>query len=326
MKKYILGILLAGSLHLEAQSDWCYIPDGQTVYSEICCPADCCPPTCNTPCSPFPVLLVDLQGGARRDSFSFSVRGPGGVPNRQIRQRYPRIKSTLGAVNVWLQLNKEWYLRGYADYSYITHGKEKQSFYNSQQSLIYRYDSQANSGYLYDFSGGLGWALPCLPNWFTVAAVGGYSREGQYIRSSHAKRTTPQGNQEHISGRHSKLQMSWTGPWAGTDVAIRYGGLKVGGTFEYHWARFRATEHQDEGGNCVQNCNLKNKFHASGQGLVFGLTATQLFCDNWRFGFVGKLQYWKTKSGHYSADGEKLRLNPVSWNSGSLAVNLGYRF
>ncbi len=66
-----------------------------------------------------------------------------------------------------------------------------------------------------DFLGGLGWTLPCFPKWLTASAVGGYSREGQTIKSNHAKLSTPAGNQGHVKGRHSKLQATWTGPWAG---------------------------------------------------------------------------------------------------------------
>lgn len=327
MWKQVFGLVLLGSTtQLFGQSTCCYVPDGQTVYSEICCPDECCPPTCPAPCNLFPVLVVDLQGGVRRDSLSFSVRGQNNIPDRYLRQKYTKIKSIVGAVNVWYQANRRLYLRGYADYAGITSGKQKQTFYdlNGDPALFYR--QKAHSGYLYDFLGGLGWVFPCLPHWFTFAAAGGYSQDGQYIKSNHAKLTTPAGDQGHVPGRHSNLKVTWTGPWAGVDMAIRYQGLKVGGTFEYHWANFRATENQTAGGGCVNNCRTVNKLHSNGRGLVGVLSATQVCCENWRFGFVGRLQYWETTKGHYTEDGLRLPLNRVKWSSGSLVADLGYRF
>lgn len=326
MWKQFLGLALMASTHLFAQNCWYYVPDGQTIYSEVCCPTELCPPECPEPCNIFPVLVVDLQAGIRRDSFSFTVQGPDGVPSTFIRQKYPKIKSGIAAVNVWYQYNRQLYFRGYADYANISHGKEKQTFYDANGDMALRYEEQSHSGHMYDFLGGFGWNLPCLPDWFTFAPAGGYSQEVQSIESNRAKLRTPAGNQGRVSGRHSKLQTNWYGPWAGVDMAIRYRGLKVGGTFEYHWATFHATEHQTAGGSCVNNCNTRNNFNAQGRGLVGVLSATQVFCNNWRFGFVGKLQYWKTRSGDYSFDGEKLRLNRFKWNSGSLVANIGYRF
>lgn len=329
MCKQIFYLVLFASAHLFGQDCWCYMPEGQTIYSEVCCPNDLCPPECNLPCTPYPVMLIDVQGGVRRDSFSFSVQGPHGVPNRFLQQKYSKVKSAVGAVNVWFQVNETWYLRGYADYASISHATEKQTFNNSAGDLALRYRSHSNGGYLYDFLGGLGWILPCIPcipENLTVAIVGGYSREGQCFKSHKAKLTTPAGDQGKVPGRHSKLQASWTGPWAGVDLAVRYGGLKVAGTFEYHWTQFRATEYQTAGGSCASNCHTTNKFHAPGQGLVGVLSFTRMFCQNWRFGFVGKGQWWRTKSGHYSLNGQKHRLNRVKWNSGSIVADLGYRF
>ena len=326
MWKQVLGFTLLISNVAFGQDCWHYIPDGQNIYSEICCAPDLCPPPCPEPCCPFPVLVVDLQAGIRRDSFSFSVRGPNGRPDHFIRQRYPKIKSGIGAVNVWYQMNRHLYFRGYADYATITSGKARQTFYDTNGDFTERYRQQAHNGHMYDFLGGFGWNLPCFPNWLTVAPVGGYSQEVQSIESNHAKLTTPDGNQGRIAGRHSKLRLNWYGPWAGVDVAIRYRGLKVGGTFEYHWANLSASESQSAGGGCVNNCHTSNSINVEGRGLVGVLSATQVFCNNWRFGFVGKLQYWKTRSGNYSYDGEKLRLNPLKWNSGSLVANIGYRF
>ncbi len=121
---------------------------GKNIYTEICCPEVCCPPTCSTPCSPFPVLLVDLQGGVRRDSFSFSVSGKHGHPNPLLTQKYTKIKSAMGGVNVWFQIDRQWYVRGFADYASINHGKEKQNVYNSNGALIQHYEANGNSGCL----------------------------------------------------------------------------------------------------------------------------------------------------------------------------------
>ena len=327
MWKQVLGLLLIGSIQLFSQDYGCYIPDGQTVYSEICCPAVTCPPDCALPCNPFPVLLVDIQGGIRRDSFSFSVKGPNGIPEHYLHQKYTKIKSTTGGVSAWFQMNPGWYLRGYADYANITHGKEKQVFHNVVDALSDSYYGQAHRGYLYDFSGGFGWIFPCCffrP--FTFAAVGGYSQEGQNIKSNKAKLRTELGDQGKVFGRHSKLRTTWTGPWAGVDLALRYDGIKVAGTCEYHWARFRGTEDQTAGGSCSVDCDTTNKLKANGTGIVAVLSITQMFCQHWRFGIIGKAQWWRTKDGHYSEDGTPLRLRRVHWNSGSLVADLGYRF
>lgn len=313
MWKRAFGLLLMGSAHLFSQNSGCYMPEGQTVYSEMCCSAPLYPPDCPQPCCLFPVLFVDIQGGIRRDSFSFSVRGPNGVPSTHLRQKYTKIKSATGSLNAWFQVNPQWYMRGYADYASITHGTEKQSFYDSTGALAHHYRQQAHSGYLYDFSGGIGYIFPCFLRPFTLAAVGGYSQEEQHIQSRKNK-------------RHSKLKLSWTGPWAGADIALRYEGIKVSGTCEYHWAWFRGTENQTAGGSCNTHCHTTNKLRANGQGIVAILSVTQIFCHNWRFGFAGKAQWWRTNDGHYSEDGTSLRLRRVHWNSGSLVADLGYRF
>lgn len=326
MWKYALGLLLTGSLQLFGQDYGCFIPDGQTVYSEVCCAPDLCPPDCSLPCSPFPVLLVDIQGGIRRDSLSFSVKHPNGAHHRYLHQKYSKIKSATGGISAWFQINRQWYLRGYGDYANITHGKEKQVFHNSGGVFTHDYQLQANQGYLYDFSGGIGWIFPCPFYPLTFAAVGGYSQEGQNIKSHKAKLHTVLGNQGRVPGRHSKLRLTWTGPWAGLDFALRYQGIKLSGTCEYHWARFRGTENLTAGGGCINNCNTTNKLRANGQGLVAVLSVTRMFCQNWRFGFAGKAQWWRTKDGRYSENGEHFRLNRVKWNSGSLTADLGYRF
>ncbi len=311
MWRQLFILALAVSARLFGQDCGCYIPDGQVIYSEMCCPTDLCPPECPEPCSPFPVLLVDIQAGVRRDMFKISVEGPDGIPNNYIHQSYKKVKSAFGSVNFWVQTNRQWYFRGYADYAKISGGKETLEIHNAAGHEIYHHKLRAKNGHMYDFLGGVGYVLPFCPKFFTVALAGGYSREGQYIKAN---------------GNRGRLQASWTGPWAGTDVAFRSAGVKVGGTFEYHWASFRATGHQVPDDDCVGECDGGNRFRSNGRGLVGVLSVTQIFCDDWRFGFVGKAQWWRTHKGTYSLDGENLRLKKVQWNSFSITADLGYRF
>lgn len=313
MRRQVFAFTLALSLKLFGQDCGCYIPDGQVIYSEICCPTVMCPPECPNPCSPFPAMVVDLQLGVRRDALKFSVAGDHGRPHHLIRQKYKKVQSIQGAVNVWVQANEDWYFRGFADYAAIVKGREKLEIHDADGASEYEHSKRLKkNGYCYDFLGGVGYILPfCCFRYTNLAVVGGYSREGQIFK---------------VRGDRGELRASWTGPWVGSDFAIRYAGLKIGATCEYHWAKFRATGHQIGDTDCVGECDLTNGLHANGWGLVGVLSVTQTFCDNWRFGFVGKGQWWRTHSGRYSSGSDSFHLKSVHWESFSLVADLGYRF
>lgn len=217
------------------------------------------------------------------------------------------------------------------------------------------YDGKIAIGYQFD------WCDECL----SIAPLVGYSWHGQHLRS-HRKHggsnfygfydedsesyCSEEGSSSSSSssssgrGKH-KFNDRWNGVFIGFDLDYRLcceWNLFL--NYEYHWAEFHATEHRENlfrnDFNGCNNGNNKSRIHANnGYGNVLDFGVEWDLCECWTLGLRAEFQWWYANNGHErtkiaeasvgnaSFEGvAKTRVKHITWDSGSIAVELGMIF
>lgn len=152
------------------------------------------------------------------------------------------------------------------------------------------------------------------------------------------------------SDKHHKLTDRWNGVFIGFDLDYRFCcEWNFFFNYEYHWAQFHAKEHGHN--RLLFNNNLDNsesgyerhcKSHihannASGNVIDFGVEWD--LCDCWVLGLRAEFQWWTARHAHERTKvvdrscGDvglecafKTPIKHVTWNSGSIVLDLGMVF
>lgn len=223
------------------------------------------------------------------------------------------------------------YLRGNADYGWITHGKNTDSdfltFSNNDESRFeFAHSRSKVKGHVYDAELAVGYQFKLCDDNFSIAPLIGYSWNGQHLRDNHLRQSfytiledepaparakadssyyyyytygsCSSDSYSSSSGRrHSKYHARWNGPFLGFDFDYRFGcGCEwdVFGTYEFHWARYHAK------GRWFLRDDLHDGFHhraknAYGQHFNIGLKWD--FCPCWTATIRGDFYCWWANRG-----------------------------
>lgn len=226
------------------------------------------------------------------------------------------------------------YLRGNADYGWITSGK------NTDKDKV-KFDSfgsdrkVANShskarGQVYDARIALGYQFKMCDDSFAIAPLVGYSWHGQHIHDHHLKQNdyyfssdlfdvelegkeslrsrshaseSSFGSSSHNSssygGKHSKYHTRWNGPFIGFDFDYRFGcgceaDWEVFGTYEFHWAEYHAKGHWKLREDLLDGFRHHAK---NAYGSVFDIGLKWDFCECWTVALKGEFQWFWADHG-----------------------------
>ncbi|MFI5342588.1 MAG: hypothetical protein ACHQUC_00025 [Chlamydiales bacterium] len=225
--------------------------------------------------------------------------------------------------------------------------------------------SSAN-GFVYDGKIAIGYQFDWCDECLSIAPLVGYSWHGQHLRGGHRDESSnfygygfnsdsycseessssSSSSRSSSSGRGKhRFNDRWNGVFIGFDLDYRLcceWNLFL--NYEYHWAEFHATERKE---NLFRNDyygnssgNNRSSIHANnGYGNVLDFGVEWDLCECWTLGLRAEFQWWyadhgreRTKLcensiGNVSVEEVvKTSVKHISWDSGSIAVELGMIF
>lgn len=267
------------------------------------------------------------------------------------------------------------YLRGSADYGWVTGGKLKHtdnftvgSDYFDDSFSFSDHDKSHIKGNVYDAKLAIGYQFKWCDEALSIAPVVGYSWHGHELRNGHHNDSYDYYDSYSYDSYYSsysdysysdcsgsknrghKLNDRWNGFFIGFDLDYRICcDWNVFLDYEYHWAEYHAKEHghsqlfeTNDFGNSYCGCKRYNKSHihsnnASGNVLDFGVEWD--LCDCWTVGLRAEFQWWTARHAHEtrkvyeSSIGDveaecaiKIPVKHITWNSGSIVLDLGMAF
>lgn len=294
-----------------------------------------------TPCLSQSNFEIDL--GYRQDQLSWSIAG-GAIERDGEVTYFPNILSELQWKNLQIAevtasgcyvFSNHYAIKFSGDYGLICHGENTDADYNEddRKGLYSLSKNQANKGYVYDVSLGVGYDFTFANEYFSLMPLVGYSCHEQkvHIHDGFQKLylfpDLTLGPTGPFSGLDSTYKALWFGPWLGVDFVLplnSYSYLFAG--LEYHAFRYEG----------VGDWNLRkelSKFHhdAYGQGCIATLGFDYAVWKNCSVGIIAHYRYFKTRSGieRIIVDDEfpvELLFNGAKWVSGEISAFLNWHF
>lgn len=258
------------------------------------------------------------------------------------------------------------YLRGSADYGWITSGKFKhKNDFSFGSGYFYgdgfcsdEHDKSHIKGNVYDAKLAVGYQFKWCDEALSIAPLVGYSWHGHELRNGHKNHSYDSCDYSSSSYYYSssghnrhKLNDRWNGFFIGFDLDYRFCcDWNFFIDYEYHWADFHAKERgndselfnrhfDDSFCGCVDH--RKTHIHSNrayGNVLDFGVEWD--LCECWVVGLRAEFQWWTAKHAHERTriyeesfgDSEEIeavfkrRIKDVTWNSGSIILDFGMVF
>lgn len=339
MLKFISKISFSLCLLAAAQGS------AQELDQTDCEPIDCCQPyeCCGWNYS----ADAYLSAGYRQDRLSWTIAAPSGSPNilSLLEWKDLRLWEIKGQFDVLL-CNRI-YIRGYADYGKICHGRNRDSDYDGDNKTLEfsRSVAKSDKGEVFDFSGGIGyqfnlsdWLCLCDNQW-TITPLVGYSYHEQHLRDYDGVQVISEGFNEigeevpagplgPFPGLHSNYRAKWRGPWVGFDTSCEiFCNWKIFGSFEYHWAHYHGTGHWNLRPEFVKDFTQTTH---NGHGYLVDIGTRYEFWCNWSAGIDFQYQWMRSGSGRdrifFATGPEDTHFNGAVWHTWSILADLGYSF
>ncbi|MBA3238730.1 MAG: hypothetical protein H0T62_10360 [Parachlamydiaceae bacterium] len=234
-------------------------------------------------------------------------------------------------------------LSGEPCFDNIDHHHER---YSNAHHEFSKQKADAGYGYVYDFSGGVGYKVVSAGGRGWIAGIVGYSYNRQNLKMRHFEQKKDSRDilkHEDINNLRGSYLTSWSGAWIGFDASAQIEcEVTAFATAEWHQVNFR-------GKGKWSNPGYSGKFrhHAPGYGAVGTLGFDWRPCDKWGFGVVGEYQQWSTRKGNNHGSNhfnecnelkesshlistfpiaEKSKLLRVKWISYSVSAVVTYRY
>lgn len=278
-------------------------------------------PPFSAQCVTVPVYFeAELGAGYRQDHFRWNMAGPENQPNILSELTWKDLEIALFQAEGILEVYHV-YTRLTVDYGHIFHGRETdRDFAGHNRTEIFS-DTRAksNKGEVFDITWGLGYLFEYCG--FQFIPLAGYSHHEQHLHM-HDLVVDFDAFSSHrgpLSGLHSNYKAKWRGPWLGFDFNYsRCGKTTLYGTFEYHWARYRATGHWNLRTDFIDDFRQR----ANGQGQLYKLGIQHLFTCYFGGSLEASYQTWETGHGRdrvFFFDGfVDSRFNEARWHSYSI--------
>ncbi len=272
---------------------------------------------------------MELSNGYRIDNLKFNIAG-------NIGGRNPNILSELIWHDVEIdQVKAKGHLtvlpyftvRAYADYGWVFQGDNQDSDYLADNRTLLFSESRntADKGSVSDASIGIGYPIrpPSGRYELQLTPLGGYSYHRQLFTITDGSQTQDPfalfGGLQPIRNLDSEYKTRWRGPWVGFDFSLKaLEKVKVFGTFEYHWADYKADAHWNLRTDFAQP---KSFLHTTeGNGVIASFGMSYLLSKHWSIFFDADYEDWDTDPGidrTFFSDGTRVdtRLNRVGWES-----------
>lgn len=267
--------------------------------------------------------------GYRQDYLRWSMAGQNHQPNILSELTWKDIEIALVETEGILEVCR-FYARGRADYGRIFHGHDTdQDFGGDDRTELFSSScAKADSGEVYDFSFGIGYAWEYCG--LHIAPLGGYSHQEQHFEMCDLFNEVNLISNVlgPIKGLDSSYRARWTGPWLGFDFDYSLKGWPtLFGSFEYHWGDYFGKGHWNLRRDFIKDFRqCADNVH--GQKYIIGLE--HLFACHWGVNIVATYQNWKTGSGIdrvFLLEGAgDSPFNGAKWHSYSIVGAVSYIF
>lgn len=278
----------------------------------------------------------DFEMGYRVDEVKWSIRQSDTVKVLS-ELTYRDLQIFQLALNGCLVTYNNIYFRGEANGGWILSGQAQDDDYlGPNRTLLFSKSiSQTNDDNVVDLSFGAGYLFDVCGTGLTIAPVVGYSYHEQNIRMTNGIQIFDLDFPEiegPIPGLNSTYDTRWDGPWFGLDFAYDLMcDIGIFAIYEHHWPRYKGKG----------NWNLRSDFlgdfihdAARGHANVVEIGINYDWCD-WIIGLSSKFQKWNSGFGvdtTFISDETDIIfpastvLNPVTWRSYSIMVDIGRCF
>lgn len=240
-------------------------------------------------------------------------------------------------------------------------GDESSSFVDNTIKLR----ADADSGYAYDLSAGIGYEWSFCCDQFKIAPLVGWSYNVQDIKakrfrfgnasSSFSSSSSESFVVEEISSSsdiesssstfvessssssssqsshiRSNSRVRWNGPWVGVDMVYNVDcDWTLFGGFEWHWARvqskFRTRLDLANNENNQTSFHFDNHFHSRATGAVFNLGTAYRFDECWSAGVQGAYTIMNGRKGDKD-EGTDSKLTHTRWRSFNIEAIVAFHF
>lgn len=301
----------------------------QTQASDGCCNTECW-----SDCLGFDsVLSVDVGGGYRQDRLQWkTVPHTAPTSGTVIKEKWKDLSMGIVETNAQFLACEHYLLKFDFDYGWFDrNGHHTVKEIDLATGTLANDLKSRTKGNVYDISGGLGYQF----NWdcyrYSFAPLVGYSYSYQKFKNHkfHNEIT----DTEFFAGNNYKYR--WSGPWLGFITAYQATcDWQLYFSYEYHWARYRGTVHENFTGLVSQRQRSNN---ASGNEFIVG--TTYKFCDDWFLGLKFDYKYFSHNRGKVREDivdtvgssssdsgSNETRLRKLRWESYYVTVDIGYVF
>lgn len=285
-------------------------------------------------------LELTLSTGIRTDDLDWSIAGntAGANPNILSELTWRDVESVYLKGSGRVHIAAGYWLRGSVDWGSIYSGSNQDSdFAGDDRTLEWsRSENNAGDGNLWDLSAALespGWRPA---PWLTVTPLLGFSYHRQNLsitdglqtvsRPSINPKVAPLGP---IAGLDSRYSARWFGPWSGAEVRLSGGAVSITGSFEYHYAYYRAEADWNLRTDLAHPVSFEHT--AEGYGLVFSVGADYNFTSRLSAGLAADAHHWRATDGidriNSAVGGSSdTRLNEVNWSSYAVLAGITYTF
>jgi hypothetical protein len=275
-----------------------------------------------------------LSAAYRQDNLSWSIADVGANFASEVQWKNTAVMQL--RADAKLHFNYDWQMRGYLTTGAVRSGENQDSDYagNNRTVEISRSNNKSG-GAVRDFSIALGKKIQ-LPDFKIKAAtyslhivpMVGLSVHQQSFTMFDGHQTLPVNNA--FANLNNHYDNKWQGAWLGVDGLLNVSDkFTFNATGEYHWADYSVDA----------NWNLRNDLahpvsfthHATGQGIVTKVGGTYRVNRNFLMNVALDYQTWQTSGGydqtHFASGAVSYYpLNPVRWDSTSLALGAVYQF
>lgn len=268
-------------------------------------------------------------------------------------------------INIWtIELRGKYvtcdnvYLRGSADYGWVTSGKVHH--HNSLELNNYAYDygfdhsSHKVKGSVYDVKFALGYQFQLCDNTFSISPLVGYSWHGQHFKGHHHGYGHSSSSDYYSSSSYSYYDYSysssggngrglhtrWNGPFIGFDFDYNLCcQWNIFGGYEFHWAHYHAKAKHDRFFQYGYSHNRFQQHAKNAYGSVFDIGISWDMCDSWTVALRGEFQWWCADHAHNRITTDEnsfgnverkcyldIPVRHVKWNSSSVILDVGVGF
>ena len=260
---------------------------------------------------------LSLEIGYRYDDLSWTVTS---LPPSNIltEQKWGALQICQVTGKVEFTLDERFFFRAEGDYGLIAHGQKFLDERDLDNIVSFAEDGWLEAhtlGYVYDFSGGLGYVFPFFCNRFQCIPLVGYSYNVQHFNDGRYSDKVYMLN--FFEDAESHYTYRWMGPWIGCCFSYLFENTcRASIEYQFHWNLYRGKINDNLTDNETE---LQKNNRIWGNDITLRLFSPCWKC--WTIGLVGNYKFSRGTDGDDKFEHENFTLEKVSWRTMSITLS-----